>query len=70
MQLLDLPLPVRLGVPTDAGVEGSRRLLLKLLLPRVNLVSWTPILGPAGSWSVSRSVMIDGVDDEEDATED
>jgi hypothetical protein len=33
-------------------------------------VKWTPDLGPAGSWSAGRSVMIDGADDEEIETED
>ena len=38
VQPLDLPLMRRLGVPPDARVEGARRLILKLLLPGVNLV--------------------------------
>src|SRR5579863_885420 len=38
MQPLDLPLMRRLRAPPDARVEGARRLILKLLLPAVNLV--------------------------------
>ena len=38
MQPLDLPLMRRLRVPPDAEIEGARRLILKLLLPGVNLV--------------------------------
>ena len=38
MQPLDLSLMRRLRVPPHAGVEGARRLILKLLLPGVNLV--------------------------------
>ena len=42
VQPLDLPLVRRLRVPTDARVEGARRLILKLLLPGVNLSSDRP----------------------------
>jgi hypothetical protein len=38
VKTLDLPLVSRLRVPPDAGVERPRRLILKLLLPGVNLV--------------------------------
>jgi len=38
VQPLDLPLMRRLRVPSDARVEGARRLVQKLLLPGVNLV--------------------------------
>src|SRR6516162_11711098 len=38
MQPLDLPLMRRLRVPPHTGLEGARRLILKLLLPGVNLV--------------------------------
>ena len=38
MQPLNLPLMRRLRVPPDARVKRARRLILKLLLPSVNLV--------------------------------
>jgi hypothetical protein len=38
VQLLDLTLAQFLGIPPNPGVKRSRRLLQKLLLPRVNLV--------------------------------
>jgi hypothetical protein len=38
VQPLDLPLMRRLRVPTNARIKGTRRLILKLLLPGVNLV--------------------------------
>jgi hypothetical protein len=38
VQLLDLAFPRLLAIPTDPGVKGSRRLILELLLPAVNLV--------------------------------
>jgi hypothetical protein len=38
VQLLDLTLPVSLGVPPDPRVKGTGRLLLKLLLPGIDLV--------------------------------
>jgi hypothetical protein len=38
VQLLDLALPVGLGIPPDPGIKGAGRLLLQLLLPGVNLV--------------------------------
>src|SRR6266446_8156427 len=38
MQLLDLTLPACLAIMANPGVKGPRRLLQKLLLPRVDLV--------------------------------
>ncbi len=38
MQPIDVPLVRRVRVPPDARVEGARSLILKLLLPGVNLV--------------------------------
>jgi hypothetical protein len=38
VELLDLQFVGRLAIPTSARVERPNRLILKLLLPRINLV--------------------------------
>ena len=43
VQLLDLPLPEFLGVPPNTRVKRPCRLLLKLLLPGVDLVPMDPV---------------------------